>query len=228
MSLILGSKYIEEIKELNDLGYDIITFSPSETLNNEISSHADINVFKYDDTLFVNADIIEQIGECTAPYRLIPVVGISSPYPSDIKLNCAVIGNNILCNTNHVAKEILDFAERNDIHIIHTNQGYSKCSVCVLNDNAVITDDDGIACLLKNYQMDVLKISKGDIYLSDKHYGFIGGASGKLNDKEIYFSGDISAHPDYKSIVKFLNKYHIKPVFNKNRKLNDFGGFITI
>ena len=73
-----------------------------------------------------------------------------------------------------------------------------------------------------------MKISKGHIYLSDSHYGFIGGASGKLSDNEIYFSGDISSHPDYDIITDFLDKYHIKPVFNRNRRLNDFGGFIKV
>lgn len=229
MSLIVGEKYTEEIKELRDLGYKLITFSPPENLSEEISSHADINVFGFcDGTLFINESIKDETGESEGSFGRVYVNGISSPYPNDIKLNCALIGRNLLCNTKYVAKEILQYAEDNNIRIIHTNQGYSKCSVCVVSDNAVITEDDGIAYLLKNYQIEVLKITKGNVYLSDDHYGFIGGASGMLNDTELYFSGDISSHPDYDKILEFLNKHHIKPVFNKNRRLNDFGGFIKI
>ena len=153
---------------------------------------------------------------------------IKGNYPDDIKLNCALIGKYLLCNTRFIADEITTFCKNNNIEPLHTNQGYSKCSVCVLNDNAVITEDTAIASLLKNYQIDVLKITEGNICLSKDHYGFIGGSSGKLNDNEIYFSGDLSSHPDYDRIIEFLNKYHVKPIFNKNRKLNDFGGFVKI
>lgn len=227
MSLIIGKKYTEEINELSALGYIIIPFSPPDNLDDEISSHADLSFFKFDDgTLFINESLKGEIGESEGSFRRVWVEGLSSPYPNDIKLNCALIGQNLLCNTKYASKEILDYAENNNIRIIHTNQGYSKCSVCVVSDNAVITEDDGIAYLLKNYQIEVLKISKGNVYLSDDHYGFIGGASGKLNNEELYFSGDISSHPDYDKILEFLNKHNIKPVYNKYRRLNDFGGFI--
>ena len=49
-----------------------------------------------------------------------------------------------------------------------------------------------------------------------------------IDDITLYFSGDISTHPDYNNIIDFLNKYNIKPVFNKSRKLSDFGGFIKL
>lgn len=229
MSLIIGKKYTEEINELSALGHIIIPFSPPDNLDDEISSHADLSFFKFDDgTLFINESLKGEIGESEGSFGRVYVKGISTPYPNDIKLNCALIGRNLLCNTKYASKEILEYAENNNIRIIHTNQGYSKCSVCIVNDNAVITEDDGIAYLLKNYQIEVLKITKGNVYLSDDHYGFIGGASGKLNNEELYFSGDISSHTDYDKILEFLNKHNIKPVFNKNRRLNDFGGFIKI
>lgn len=145
-----------------------------------------------------------------------------------MKLNCALIGKRLLCNEKYLAPEIRAFCETENIQILHTNQGYSKCSVCILDDNAVITDCSSIACLLKNCQIDVLEVKPGYVVLSDKHYGFIGGASGKLNEHQIYFSGDISKHPDFEAINRFLKKHGFEPVFNKNRPLNDFGGFINL
>lgn len=229
MKLIIGSEYVDEINELKELGCQIITFNGTSELEAEINQHADINVFNCGNgDLIVNSDIIGEIEPFLADFSLIPCKGIKSPYPDDIKLNCALIGKYLLCNTKYVADEIRSFCEQNDIRFLHTNQGYSKCSVCVLNDNAVITENDTIASLLKNYQIDVLLIKGGYVCLSDKHHGFIGGASGMINESTVYFSGDISAHPDYDSIIKFLDKYNIKPVFNKSRKLSDFGGFIKL
>ena len=153
---------------------------------------------------------------------------ISSPYPNDIPLNVAFTGRHIICNSNYSAEEIKAFAKKNNIEIINTKQGYSKCNLCIVNENAVITEDKGLACLLKKYQYNVLLLSSGDIYLSDNHYGFLGGASCKISEDKIYFSGDLSAHKDYEVISDFLNLYNVKAIYNKSRKLTDFGGIIQL
>ncbi len=229
MKLIIGSKYADEINELKELGCEIITFNGSDKLDDEINQHADINVFNCNNgDLIVNSDVKGEIEPFLRDFSLVPCKGIESPYPNDVKLNCALIDKYLLCNTRYVADEVKVICEQNNIRLLHTNQGYSKCSVCVLNDNAVITESSTIASLLKNYQIDVLQISEGYVALSDIHHGFIGGASGMINESTVYFSGDVSAHPDYDSIIKFLNKYNIKPVFNKSRKLSDFGGFVKL
>ena len=82
--------------------------------------------------------------------------------------------------------------------------------------------------MLKNYQFDVLKIQPGHVALSNNHYGFIGGASGRITDNTIYFSGNLEKHPDYGAIIEFLNKYGLKTIFNKKRPLTDFGGLIML
>ncbi len=229
MRLIIGEKYSREIEELTELGCEVITFKANSELDHEIESHADINFFNCNNGQIILSDAVKgEIEPFLTGYDLVECKGIKSPYPSDVKLNCAVIGDLVLCNTKFVAREIKSFCETNNLKLLHTNQGYSKCSVCVLNDSAIITENSAIASLLKNCQIDVLHINEGYVALSDVHHGFIGGASGMINDHTIYFSGDISSHPDYEDIIKFLDKYHIKPVFNKSRKLYDFGGFIRL
>ncbi len=228
MSIIIGSKYTQEIGELQYFD-SIITFSSNPLLTEEIDSHSDINLFKCNNnTLIVSDEIRGEIEPKIKGYSLVNCGSIKSPYPCDVKLNVLYINNKIFCNTKYVSKEIVEYAEDNNIELIHTNQGYTKCSVCIVSDNAVITDCESLFSLLKFYQIDVLYIKPGYVGLSDKHYGFIGGASGLINDKTLYFSGDISSHPDYGQIKEFLNKNNIKCVFNKSRPLYDFGGFIKI
>ncbi len=226
---LIGAEYIDEIKDLNELGIECITIPSSDMLSEEIKSHADIQCFNCaNKVIIVNEQIAGELEEKLKDYTLVPCKNIKSPYPYDVKLNVALIGDKLICNKDFAADEIKAFCNENNITIIHTKQGYSKCSLCVVTENAVITEDDGLAYLLKNCQFDVLKIQAGFVHLSDKHYGFIGGASGKVSENQLYFSGDLSRHPNYKEIRSFLNKYNIKPIFNKNRQLNDFGGFIPL
>ena len=37
---------------------------------------------------------------------------------------------------------IIDFIFRHNYQTIHTNQGYSRCNLCIVNENAVITEDN--------------------------------------------------------------------------------------
>lgn len=227
---LIGEKYTDEIKELNELGIECFTLKSNPLLEDEINSHSDISAFNFGNGQIllnkgtIGEDGLKSIGITPVYYKN----KISSPYPNDIPLNVAFTGRHLICNSSYVAEEIKEFAQRYNIEIINTKQGYSKCNLCIVNETAVITEDKGLACLLKYYQYNVLLISSGDIYLSDKHYGFIGGASCKIANDKMYFSGDLSSHRDYKSIVSFLELYNIKPVYNKSRRLTDFGGIIQL
>lgn len=226
---LIGAKYIEEITELRELGLDPIGLPQNPFLDEEINSHADILSFNtLDGLLFLDCHIKGETEQFLMGYKTFYCNDIKSPYPKDVTLNVALLGNKLFCNKKASLPEIISWAESKNIEIINTNQGYTKCNMCVLNDKAVITEDDGLSSLLNFCQIDVLKIDKGYIALSDKHYGFIGGAGVMVSDSLIYFSGDISSHPNFTEITEFLDKYNIKPVFNKNRKLRDFGGFIEI
>ncbi len=226
---LIGKKYTDEINDLQELGIECIGINPLNTLDSEINSHADILCFNPGNGYIIAEDMTAgELRNLLSGYTVINCKNIKSPYPYDVKLNVALINNNLICNSNYVADEIKAYCEENKINIIHSKQGYVKCSLCVVTENSVITEDDGLAYLLKKCQFDVLHIRPGFVKLSAKHHGFIGGASGKISKNQIYFSGDLSSHPDYIKIKVFLNAYNIEPVYNNNRPLNDFGGFIQL
>lgn len=226
---LIGNVYVDEINELNSLGISTIKLPANKMLDDEISNHADILSFNFcNKKLFVDNCIKGELYSLSNSYDIVICDNIHSPYPFDVSLNAAVLDNRLICNVNTVNKNILIAAKERNMQIINTKQGYTKCNLCVLNNNAVITEDKGLSSLLKKYQIDVLTLEPSYVYLSDKHYGFIGGASAKISDCEMYFSGDVSAHPQINDILQFLDKYNLKPVFNKNRPLRDFGGLIAI
>ncbi len=226
---LIGEKYFQEKKELQSLGIECLTLKANDNICEEINSHADILSFNLGNGKIVIND--GSIGETTLKkfdYSVVFENKIKSPYPNDILLNAAYIDNKIICKESSLSEIILNYAKENGIELINTKQGYSRCNICIVSENAVITEDEGIAFLLKNYQFDVLKISQGSVYLSEQHSGFLGGASGKISKDKIYFSGDISKHKDYNLISEFLKIHNITPIYNKNRYLRDFGGLIQL
>lgn len=226
---LIGAKYQKEIEELKELNIECLPLKANNKLDDEIDSHSDMLSFNMGNGKIIiyessiGEEVLTKLG-----YEVTFEKNIKSPYPNDVALNAAFINDLIICKKNSVSYKIIDCAKQNHLKIINTKQGYSRCNICIVSEKAVITEDEGIACLLKKYQFDVLKISSGFVYLSEKHFGFLGGASAKISKDKIYFSGDLSKHKDFDLITYFLKLHNVTPIYNKNRNLYDFGGLIQL
>ena len=149
-------------------------------------------------------------------------------YPFDVPMNSVSLGDNLICCKKYIHKEIYDYATLLNFNVINVNQGYSKCNMCIVDKNSVITEDIGIFnCLTKN-GFDVLLLQKNCVKLEGYKYGFIGGASGKIAPYKIAFMGDISLHPEYDRIKRFLYKRDIEPISLSDEPLTDFGSLLPI
>ena len=115
---------------------------------------------------------------------------------------------------------------KSEFTFINVKQGYSKCNICPVAENAVITEDAGIYKKLSGF-MDVLLIEPGHVALQGYGYGFIGGAAGLIGDKKLYFNGRIDQLPDYERIMLFLEKHSVKAV-TEDYPLTDIGSVIAV
>jgi len=149
-------------------------------------------------------------------------------YPSNIAYNVLRIGNLAFHNTKYTDPEILKLYEKYNIKLIHINQGYAKCSVCVVNENSAITHDRGVAKVLENNGIEVLVIEPGDILLEQLSYGFIGGSTGLISKDTIAFSGEIGHMKDYEKILEFLHLKGINIKILSKKKIMDIGSIIPI
>ncbi len=228
---ILGENALNTIEFLNKLGIKTLTTKKSDKLDNEIAFHADTQIiYCGEKNAIISSNqrlLIEKIKELGCRVELAENKPFS-PYPHDVLLNFTIINDNIIGKFDYADEKLLEFIETNNLKRINTKQGYSKCSICIVNENAIITEDNGIATLLKKSQFDVLKIKPDFITLSENHYGFLGGASGKLSKDIIFFNGNIEEHPSYNDIKKFLDYHNIKPIYDKSYKLTDIGSIIPI
>lgn len=228
---VIASKLSEYATEyLKNADYDILTFQNNQNVDNRVSHHADLSFF-FDgiDTLFVANEMSEYVDLLKKYCKNVVVINknLKKKYPGDVLLNCVCTGRNFICNSETVSSEIFDKIKNSGYNIINVKQGYTKCSVVPVSENAIITDDESIFNECEKYGLDVLKISKGSVCLPGFDYGFIGGAAGKISDNEIIFNGDITEHPDYEEIDLFLKKYDINAVSFQGR-LEDIGSIIPI
>ena len=151
---------------------------------------------------------------------------IGRKYPDNIPYNGVCLDKYFIHNLKYTAPEVLKKAKSMGKTLIHVNQGYTKCNIVVVDGSSIITSDEGIVKTLINYpQIDVLQISPGHVCLPGYDTGFLGGASGRINDI-VVFCGDLSAHPDYYAIVKFISQRGIRVKFFDNFPLLDVGSFI--
>lgn len=222
----IDKKIIDFIKT-----YKIELFYTTEnnSIDHSISKHADINTF-YCGNRKIILDSSQKELKCILESRGANVAfshkPVSGSYPEDCKLNCAVYGNKIITRVDSTDKSIIN--NYMSSQIISVKQGYARCSVCMLNENAIITDDPSIykACL--NQQFKVLLIDKGDILLPGHDYGFIGGASSLIDKNKVLFFGDVTKHKDFKKIDLFFKENGCKYDFIPGYALTDIGGMVLI
>ncbi len=143
-------------------------------------------------------------------------------YPLDCKLNSVVTKEWVITHKNNVLYDQLHK------DVIKTNQGYAKCSTCVVSENAIITADISIAKSAGNFGLDVCTVTNNSIRLQGYSNGFIGGTCGKISKDAIAFFGNVKTHPDADKIISFCKNYGVLCVSLSNSELYDYGSLIPI
>ena len=193
--MIIVDKKIRNCEEeyLKSLGYNIWKVENSNNVYDEISSHADIFFTKLNDKIVVEPTFYDKLNSCYD--KCIKGNSIlKEEYPFDIAYNVCQIGRNVIHNFKYTDKKVMEIIKDEKLNMININQGYSNCSIAVIDENSAIVTDKKIADILKKNNIDVLLIEdKFDIKLlkNNNEYsnmsGFIGGCIARLDDKVIIF-----------------------------------------
>lgn len=227
-AVLIGKKYKSIGNALQNHNILSIYLDENNKLPQYLVSHADLQVFHYSkNELYCENDKISWL--ITKNFKISKLKGdLRNKYPNCCLYNHIRIGKNLICNKNIIPKEILENAEKDDLTIIHVNQGYVKCSVCPISEKTIITDDLSIYKSVQNYFDDVLLISKGSIRLEGFDYGFIGGCTGLIAKDKLVFTGTVDSHKDYKQIIDLLCRYNIEAVELTKEQLFDIGSILSL
>lgn len=216
-------------KAFEEISVKVVAPTQNELLDAPVSQHADILTnYVGNDTFLADyrqkelIEFIKQSGGKVKEFN-----NIKSPYPNDCLLNFADIGDYIICNKSILPRDILEMLPQK--HIIDVKQGYSKCSVCIVKRNTIITDDISIYNAVLHYSnIKSLLVEKGSVHIDKYNYGFIGGCCGLIDKNALLFNGDLSTHTDFDKIKEFLYDNHIKYIDIKGKPLTDIGSIIPI
>lgn len=206
----------------------VILIPKDDRFDTRISSHPDLVLSIIDDTLIIDenahANIYHQLNSLGIPY----VVGssrLAAAYPEDIAYN-AVITSDFLIHKLAYTNSLISMHSKNTHKkMLSVKQGYTKCSTVVVKEDAIITSDQSIYKAAKDY-MRTLLIEPGHVLLEGFDSGFLGGASGSVEDT-VVFHGDLSEHPDFLRIKSFVEAEQKKLLFFKEFPLTDIGSILV-
>ncbi len=212
------------IKNLKEFRREIIKISGDPKMDEAIRSHPDMNVIRVKNKTFAFEST--NVRFFNTSKILIPDKQ-KLHYPDDVLMNAVCVGNDFICRRSSVAGEILDYAEKSGMRIINVNQGYVKCNIAVVSElhKAIITEDIGIADTLKKYSYNVLLLKTHGVKLNPYDYGFIGGASGII-ENNLIFCGNIKNHAEYDRIIDFCKTFDVNVVSLSDHALYDYGSIL--
>lgn len=225
--VIIGEDYSAKLREaLEVYGVKVFACPNNCRVDPRLRSHADLSVLHLGGNRFIiseavaTGEFVSALRELGAEITLTKAPS-GSKYPDDAGLCAAVIGSRVFHNSS---LSVLSDESR----LINVKQGYAKCTVCIVNENAVITSDKGLAKKMAAEGLDVLTISDGYISLEGYNNGFIGGSAFKIATDKLAFTGNLEEHPDKAEIEKYLFDHGVKPLYLTEKCIFDIGSAIPV
>ncbi|MDP4108784.1 MAG: hypothetical protein Q8878_02035 [Bacillota bacterium] len=228
----MGEKYGLYAEALLKLGIKTYSLPCCAELCGEERHHADMLVHHVGkNRIFVCKNVYSKV---VSLYKyscfefLESAEALQQKYPRNILLNGLNIGNLFFHNLKNTDKTLISEYENKGYKLVNVKQGYSKCSVAVIDESSAITSDCGMAEAMTAAGIEVLLIRPGYIVLEENHYGFIGGSTVKLSGKRLAFTGSLELHPDKNRILRFLENKKTEPVFLTDGPLTDVGSILPV
>lgn len=166
-----------------------------------------------------------------APFGFCVIKGetvLRKEYPHDIAYNALIFNHTLFGHLNDTDPAILAFAKKAGYSLVNTAQGYTKCAVYPVAENAVITQDKGLEKVFLARGIDVLCLKESEVALIGFPDGFIGGAGGKIDRFHAAFFGDINQQKEFETIKMFLERYAVTPQSLSREALQDHGSLLPL
>lgn len=230
---IVDGRIDEEIENnLKILGLNIIKTIKCEEVDESISFHPDIVIHPINhNTLVIAPNVFDYYVDKLKHMGINVIRGetfLGSKYPEDIAYNVGRLSGVAIHNFKYTDEVLKFYLKKENLDFINVNQGYTKCSLAVVNEDSGITADFQIYKKLKSLGYNILLIEQGHILLKGQKYGFIGGTNGTLCNEKSIISGNVIGHPNKEKILNFFHENKIDLIFLSQKNILDIGTIITL
>lgn len=225
--IILGEKYrnvLESALFTHDL--EPVWLKSNPHVDERLSGHADLSAVQIVKSVILS----EYLNPCEQIHKIVGVEYVPDPqqavYPYDAGLNFCIVGDKLFFNPKTANAKLVEKCGCKQF--IPVKQGYTKCSICVIDENSIITSDKRIAEAAENAGMDALYLCEPFVKLDGFGYGFIGGAAFKISETDIAFTGKIVDTIVERKIESFLSRRNINPIYLTDSQIFDIGSAIPL
>lgn len=233
--VIIGAKYAHLLEEpLKMRGITPLFVPDNPNVDERLSGHVDLSVFHAGgEEIWLapylrESDFAARLAAMGAQVHIADIAQ-SAAYPHDAQLNIAAVGGAFIYNPKVSYTPVIEhLADIRGMRGVPVRQGYAKCSVLVVDERSIITQDAGIARAARGIGLDVLEIAPGYVALDGFEYGFLGGAGFKPAADIMAFTGTLDAHPDRARILAFLSARGVNAVYLTGLPVFDIGSAIPI
>ena len=212
------------------LDINIIPTFNLKSLYNAVCGHPDMQLHQLNEQCIVCEPTLYNYYKLKLPDLTIlkGITTLKDKYPYDIAYNAARVGKCVFHNLKYTDLSIIEYYQAHGVKLINVKQGYTKCSICVLNENAIITSDKMIADLAEKNNIEVLFYNPKEIRLFELSNGFIGGICGKIAPDILAVNGNIERLSDFYNFIDFCNKHKINVLNLSNEIPLDIGSIIPV
>ncbi len=229
--VIIGNKYRNLLENaLFEHNIEVFWLDDNPCVDERLRGHADLSVLHtgsnklYCCEYLENSNIVNNL--TNLGFEVQYTKNPQKDYPLDAGLNICILNDKLFYNSKSAYSIVIEsIKEKEKIQI---KQGYTKCSVCVVNENAIITSDRIIHRKATENKIQSLLIEKPFVKLDGFEHGFIGGASFKLNKNKIAFTGRILDNEIRNKIESYLQKLSITPVYLTEHEIFDIGSAVVL
>mgnify|MGYP000938080548 CR=1 FL=1 len=230
--IVAGNCDEEVLASLRKLRLEIIPTCRCPDVDQSIAYHPDIVIHPVNhNTLVIAPNVFDYYKEVLSGKNIKLIKGereLKVKYPYDIAYNVGRVENFALHRLDSTDEVLKFYLEKEGLEFINVRQGYTKCSMAIIDEGSVITSDIPIYNILREKGIDVLLISPGYIDLEYQDYGFIGGATGNFSKDTVLVSGLFHNHPDGERILNFIKSKNLDIYFLSSKNIVDLGTLITL
>ncbi|MDR7870398.1 MAG: hypothetical protein RIN55_06035 [Tissierellaceae bacterium] len=230
--IVAGNSDTKIIDYLRNFKLNIIPTIKCMEVDDSVAYHPDIVIHPVNyDTLVIAPNVYDYYKEALSGTNLKLIKGekkLEVKYPDDIAYNVGRMYGIAIHNFKHTDEVLKYYLSKEGLEFVNINQGYTKCSMAIVDEQSVITADKPIYDVLKEKGYSVLLIESGFIKLENQKYGFIGGATGNYSNKDVFLSGTLDEHPDTERIIEFIKSKNKSIHYLSNNNIVDIGTIISL